>query len=58
MKRSMTVFVIALLASGCARRFVFKPTLDESSYLRTDSAMINHENQANKSSTSVGIPGF
>jgi hypothetical protein len=54
----MIPLVVLLCASACDRRFEFKARPDESSYLRTDSAMIGNENQANKSSTSVGIPGF
>lgn len=55
MGKLVVVAIVSLLAlTGCARTWKYKAP----DYLRTDSAMITHENPANKSSTGVGIPGY
>ncbi len=55
MKRALLLaIVVALAATGCDRKWKYK----KPDYFRTDSAMITHENPANKSSTGVGIPGY
>lgn len=56
MKKLAAVAIVSLLAcTGCVRKWKYEARPD---YLRTDSAMITHENPSNRSSTGVGIPGF
>jgi hypothetical protein len=48
------VGIVALLAlSACSRELKYDPVAG--SHLRTDTSMVMHEDQSNKSSTSVGI---
>jgi hypothetical protein len=47
----MAIFLLAL--SACNRELKYDPA--GGTHLRTDTSMVLHEEQANKSSTSVGI---
>jgi hypothetical protein len=54
MRRTLASVGIVLLAlSACNRKLKYDPV--GGTRLRTDTSMVLHEDQANKSSTSVGI---
>jgi len=48
-----SIGIVLLALSACNRELKYDPAGGK--YLRTDTSMVLHEDQANKSSTSVGI---
>ena len=57
--RSPWLWIALVLCFGaCGHLPKYSPKPEAGEYLRSDSAMIQHENPSNKSSTGVGIPGY